>query len=63
MFAQGRQGAEDVVRFIALAGDDGVAHAFEQLFDQRQLLGKLLGHSLALRFVAVEHLVAEGGRF
>ena len=55
------QGAQNVVRLVALLGDHHEAQVGQQLFQHRHLLGQLLGHALAGGLVAVVHLVAEGG--
>ena len=57
-----REGAQDVVGLVSFHRDDAIAQILQQLLDERQLLGQLLGHSFALGLVAVVHLVAEGRR-
>ena len=57
-----REGAQDVVGLVSFHCDDAIAQILQQLLDERQLLGQLLGHSFALGLVAVVHLVAEGRR-
>ena len=63
LLASCRQGAQNVVGLIPLQRDNAVAQILQQLLDDRQLLGQLLGHPLALCLVAVIHFVAEGRRF
>ena len=57
-----RKGTEDIVGLIALLGYDKIAQIGQQFLDERQLLCQLLRHTLALRFVALIHLMAEGLR-
>ena len=56
-----RQGTQDVVRLVPLALHHRPAQGGDKLLHHRQLLPQLRGHSLALGFVAVVELVAEGG--
>ena len=57
--ADAGEGAEDIVRFKAVALDKAVAKKLQKLLEVRELLGQLLRHSLALRFIARVRLVAE----
>ena len=57
-----RKGAKNIVCFISFHCDDSVTHILQQFLDNRQLMGKLFGHSLALRLISIIHLVTEGRR-
>ena len=57
------QGAQDVVSFPALGRHFPVAQVGQQLLQHRHLLRQLFGHPMAGGFVAIVHLVAEGGGF
>ena len=57
----GGEGAQQIVRFVALQADHGKAQVRQQLLQHRHLGRQLLGHAVAGGLVAVEHLVAEGG--
>ena len=61
LLAHGRERSQNVVGLIPLFGQDGVTQIGQHLLDEGQLLDQLLRHPLALRLVAVKHLVAEGG--
>ncbi len=63
MLAGVGKGSEDVVRLIALAGDDPISEQAQKLLENRHLGGKLRRHTLAVRLVAVIRLMAEGRRF
>ena len=53
------KGAEDIVRFKAVALDKPVAEKLQKLFEVRELLGQFLRHAFALRLIARVRLVAE----
>ena len=53
------KGAENVVRFKAVALDEPVAKKLQKLFEVRELLGQFLRHAFALRLIARVRLVAE----
>ena len=57
----GREGAQQVVGLPALAAHHHKAQFSQQLFQNRHLLGQVIGHTVAGGLVAVVHLVAEGG--
>ena len=61
-FAGGGKGAENIVRLIALAGNEPVAQQPQQLLEYRHLAGQLGRHALSGRLVALIRPVAEGGR-
>ncbi len=56
------QSAYEVVRLVARKFHPLYAHYVEHLFEHGHLRGKLIGHALSARLVAVEHLVPKSGR-
>ena len=54
---------QNIISLKALTGHYPVAEVGEQFFQRCHLLGKLIGHSLAVRFIAVIGLMPECRRF
>ena len=55
------QDADDIVRLVAIAHEDGHVHGLHEAFDLRDGHADVLRHLLALRFVSREHLMARRG--
>ena len=58
-----REGAQDVVRLVALHGDDGDFHEREQLLEGLELLREFRVHGFAGALIRRIEFVTEGGRF